>query len=118
MSKKTDAKRAVNTLDKLTIPLNCFLSACYEIFNKVDSLEYNKTEMTVSYLSNFNKQFSNIKKTRKRHKLIKTYFFFKSRLFIIYKSLIYKEYRLWLFKRLTDKNWYKEKINQLSLKKR
>ena len=118
LSKKTDAKRAVNTLDKLTIPLNCFLSACYEIFNKVDSLEYNKTEMTVSYLSNFNKQFSNIKKTRKRHKLIKTYFFFKSRLFIIYKSLIYKEYRLWLFKRLTDKNWYKEKINQLSLKKR
>ena len=33
-------KDAVNTLDKLTNPLNCF-TACHEIFNKVDSLECN-----------------------------------------------------------------------------
>lgn len=118
LSKKTNAKRAVNKLDKLTVPLNCFLSTCYEIFNKVDSLKYNKTEMTVSYLSIFNKQFSSSKKTRRKHKLIKTYFFLKNRLFIIYKSLIYKEYRLWLFKRITDKNWYKEKLNRLNFKKK
>ena len=42
LSKKTNAKDAVNTLDKLTNPLNCFLAACYEVFNTVDSLEYNK----------------------------------------------------------------------------
>ena len=41
LSKKTNAKDAVNALDKLTNPLNCFLAACYEVFNKVDSLEYN-----------------------------------------------------------------------------
>ncbi len=41
LSKKTNAKEALNTLDKLKHPLNCFLAACDEVFNKVDSLEYN-----------------------------------------------------------------------------
>ena len=54
LSKKTNAKDAVNTLNKLTNPLHCFLAACYEIFNAVDSLEYNKTKMTASYLNIFN----------------------------------------------------------------
>ena len=116
LSKKTNAKDAVNALDKLTNPLNCFLAACYEVFNKVDSLEYNKTTKTASYLSVFNSQFTNRKTTKRRHKRIKAYLFLKSRLYIIYKSIIYKEYRVWLFKRVTDKNWYKEKLVQLGLK--
>jgi hypothetical protein len=116
LSKKTNAKDAVNTLDKLTNPLNCFLAACYEVFDSVDSLEYNKTKKVVSYLSVFNNQFTNKKRTKIRHKLIKTYLFLKSRLIIIYKSIIYKEYRVWLFKRVTDKNWYKEKLIQLGIK--
>ena len=117
LSKKTNAKISVNTLDELTNPLNCFLAACYEIFNKVDSLEHNNTKMTASYLSIFNNQFTNRKTTKRRHKRIKTYLFLKIRLGIIYKSLKYKEYRVWLFKRVTDKNWYKEKLVQLSFKK-
>ena len=44
LSKKTNAKEAVNTLDTLSHPLNCFLAACYEVFNSVDSLEYNNTK--------------------------------------------------------------------------
>jgi hypothetical protein len=117
LSKKTNAKEAVNALDKLTNPLNCFLAACYEIFNKVDSLEYNNTKMSASYLSVFNNQFTNSKTTKRRHKRIKTYLFLKSRLGVIYKSLICKDYRVWLFKRVTDKNWYKEKLVQLGFKK-
>lgn len=117
LSKKTNAKEAVNVLDKLTNPLNCFLAACYEIFNQVDSLDYNNTKMTASYLSIFNNQFINKKTTKRRHKRIKRYLFLKSRLGIIYKSLIYKKYRVWLFKRVTDKNWYKEKLVQLNFKK-
>ena len=117
LSKKTNAKDAVRTLDKLTNPLNCFLAACYEIFNKVDSLEYKNTKMTASYLSVFNSQFTNKKTTKRRHKRIKTYLFLKIRLGIIYKFLMYNEYRVWLFKRVTDKNWYKEKMAQLNFKK-
>ena len=54
--------------------------------------------------------------TKIRHKLIKTYLFLISRLNIIYNSIIYKEYRVWLFKRVTDKNWCKEKLIQLGIK--
>jgi hypothetical protein len=117
LSKKTNAKDAVNTLDKLGHPLNCFLAACYEVFNEVSSLEYNKTSKTASYLSAFKKQFINTKKTKRQHNRIRTYLFIKSRLHILYKALFQKEYSIWLFKRLTDKNWYKEKLIQLGLKK-
>jgi hypothetical protein len=116
LSKKTNAKDAVNSLDRLTSPLNCFLAACNEVFNTVDSLEYNNTKKTASYLSIFNSQFINSRKTKRRHKRIKAYLFLKSRVNILYKSIIYKDYRVWLFKRVTDKNWYKEKLVQLGLK--
>ena len=116
LSKKTNAKDAVNTLINLTNPLNCFLAACYEVFNKVDSLEYNNTKKSAYYLSVFNTQFTNRKIYKIRCKFIKTYLFLKSRLNIIYKSIIYKEFRFWLFKTVTDKNWYKEKIIKLGVK--
>jgi hypothetical protein len=117
LSKKTNAKAAVNTLDKLTNPLNCFLAACYEVFNAVDSLEYNNTKKTASYLNVFNSQFTNPKATKRKHKRIKAYLLLKHRFNVIYKSIIYKEYRVWLFSVLTDKNWYKEKGIQLGIKK-
>jgi hypothetical protein len=116
LSKKTNAKDALNALDKLTNPLNCFLAACYEVFNKVESLEYNNTKKAASYLSVFNSQFTNRKTTKRRHKLIKRYLFLKSRLNILHNSIIHKEYRVWLFKRMTDINWYKEKGIQLGIK--
>ena len=59
LSKKTNAKDAVNTLNKLSHPLNCFLAACYEVFNRVDSLESTKQQKLASYLSEFNSQFTN-----------------------------------------------------------
>ena len=117
LSKKTNAKVAVHTLDKLTNPLNCFLAACYEVLNTVDSLEYNNTTKTASYLSVFKSQFTDRKTTKRRHKRIKMYLFIKSRVNIIYKSFIYKEYRVWLFKRVTDKNWYKRKLVQFGIRK-
>ena len=77
LSKKTNAKDAVDTLDNLTNPLNCFLAACYEVFNKVDRLEYNNTKKAASYLSIFNSQFANRKTTKRRHKFIKMVSIFK-----------------------------------------
>ena len=115
LSKKTNTKDAVNSLNKLSHPLNFFLAACYEVFNMVDSLEYNKTKKAALYLRNFNDQFS--KPIRGQSKLNKIYIFIKRIFYILYKSIIYKEYRVFLFKCLTDKNWYKEKAIQLGLKK-
>ena len=116
LSKKTNAKIAFNTLDKLRHPLNCFLATCYEIFNKVECLEYNKTTKTRSYLSVFTSQFINSRKTKRQHNRIKSYLFIKERLYILYKAMIYKEYRVWLFSRVTDKNWYREKLVKLGVK--
>ena len=110
LSKKASAKAAVNTLNKLSHPLNCFLAACYEVFNKVDSLEYNNTKKAASYLSDFYSQFTSREKTKRKHKRIKRCLYIKSRLNIIYKCIIFKEYRVWLFNLLTDKNWYKRKL--------
>ena len=117
LSKKTNAKDAVNILDKLSHPLNCFLAASYEVFDKAESLKYNQTTKTASYLSVFNSQFTNPKATKKRHKRIKIYLFIKNRLYIIYKLLVYKEYRVWLFNVLTDKDWYISILIKLGIKK-
>jgi hypothetical protein len=116
LSKKTNAKTAVNALDKLNNPLNCFLAACYEVFNKVDSLEYKIKKKTASYLRVFNNQLNNWEKTKRKRFVLSIYFFIKARLNSIYKSILYKEYRVWLFNRVTDKNWYKEKAIQLGIK--
>jgi len=117
LSKKINAKAAVNTLDKLTNPLNYFLAACYEAFNKVESLEYNNTKKVASYLNVFNSQFTNPKTTKRRNKRIKKYLFIKSRLNVLYKALVYKEYRVWFFNVLNDKKG-DLKLIQLVIKNR
>ena len=113
LSKKTNAKDAVHALDKLTNSLNCFLAACFEVFNNVDSLEYDKNSKTASYLSDFNSQFTNRKTTKKRHKRIKAYLLLKAKLNFFYKFLIYKDCRLWLLNLLTEKEFYKRRLVEL-----
>ena len=115
LSKKTNAKDAVNSFDKLSYPLNCFLAACYIVFNKVDSLEYNKTTEAVLYLRDFNSQFVNPITPKIKHKLINIYQFIREKLIIILKCVIHKEYRVWLFNLLTDNNWYKRKLVQFGI---
>ena len=110
LSKKTNAKAAVNALNKLTNPLNCFLAACYEVFDRVDSLEYNNTKKTAYYLSVFNNQFTNNKRTKRRHKLVNAYLLLKYRLNIIYNSVTHKVYRIWLFKKLSSLDFYKRRL--------
>jgi len=106
LSKKTNAKDAMNTLDKLKHPLNCFLAACNEVFNKVETVEYTKNAKTALYLRNFNEQFVKPILTRSKPRHIKIYLFIKLGLYIILKSIIYKEYRVYLCNVLTDKDWF------------
>jgi hypothetical protein len=112
LSKKTNAKEAVNTLDKLSNPLNCFLAACYEVFNKLNSLEYENSKKTVSYLNFFNSQFTNPIQIRRNSSNI-----VRRILIFFYRFMKIKEYRVWLLKKLLDKNWRKLKLIQLGFKK-
>jgi hypothetical protein len=115
LSKKTNAKEAVNSLNKLKNPLNCFLAACYKVFNTVDSLGYNKTTKTDSYLRDFNNQFT--KPIRGKSKLNKIYLFIKRIFYILSKSIVHLEYRVFIFKSITDKNWYIQKLIQFGIKR-
>ena len=116
LSKKTNAKAAVNTLDKLKHPLNCFLAACYEVFNSVECLEYNSTSKTDSYLIDFNRYILNNKRNNMRNVKIRFYITMNSWIFILHKSIFHKEYRFHILKCMIDKNWYKEKLIQLGIK--
>ena len=116
LSKKTNAKDAMIKLNKLTNPLNCFLAACSEVFNSVDSLEYNNTKKTATYLSDFNNQFANPVKTKRKHKSIKRYVFINRRLNLIYKCLVYREFRVWLLNLLTEKEFYKRRLVEFNKK--
>ena len=117
LSKKTNAKDAVNSLNKLSHPLNCFLAACDEVFNKVETIKYDKNEKTALYLRDFNNHFINPITNKKHLTYYKIYDFIKKRLIFILKATIHKEYRVWLFNVLTDKDWYKRKINLVRNKK-
>lgn len=117
ISKKTNTKIAFDKFNKLKNPLNCFLASCFEVFNQPKSLEYNSTQKIESYLKTFNEQLNDTTVTSKRHKKIDRKLFINKRLNIIYKSVFNNEYRSWLIKRTKDKNWQREKLIQLGLKK-
>ena len=68
-------------------------------------------------MSIFNSQFTNPILPISNSKYMKIYLFIKVRLYIILKSIIYKEYRVWLLNILTDKEWYHRKLVQLGIKK-
>ena len=117
LSKKTIAKKAFSKLTKLQTHLNCFLAICYETFGKIASLEYDKTSETEIYLATYNKHLLDDSLRKNKNKKKERNLFIKSRFEIIYKSIFNKEYRNWLFKRITDKNWQRDKLIQLGLKK-
>ena len=118
LSKKTNAKNAVNLLEKLSNPLNCFLAACYEVFNSPKSLDYNKSKKVSSYLRAFNSQLNNIIPLNKQSKFNKIYNLINRIFFILHKSITHIEYRDFLFECLTDKNWYIHKLFQFGIKKK
>jgi hypothetical protein len=117
LSKRTCAKTSFDSFNKLKNPLNCFLASCFEVFNKVNSLHYSEDLETKAYLKHFNNQLENDSFRQQHHNKTKTNLFIKERLNIIKDSLFDKEKRNWLLKRTTDKNWQREKLVQLGLKK-
>jgi hypothetical protein len=110
LSKKTNVKEAINSLDGLSHPLNCFLAACCEVFTNVESLEYNNTKKTASYLSDFKSQFTNPVPKKVKSKLKKINEFTKIVFNVLFNSIIYKEYLVLLFKNLTSLAFYKRRL--------
>lgn len=116
-SKKTIAKTAFYKFETLKNPLNCFLASCFNVFNKPKSLVYTYTEEVEAYLITFNQQLNDDGLRNKRHQKTERKLFIIARLKIISKSFLNKNHRNWLVKRVTDKNWQKEKLIKFGLKK-
>ena len=117
LSNKVIPKDLFNGFKKLYMPLNCFLASCFEVFNKPKTLRYNSSNEIELYLTFFNKQLNNNKFRKKHYQKTKKILFIKNRLKIILKSFFHKENRSWIYKRVTDKSWRKEKLVQLGIKK-
>jgi len=121
LSKKTNAKKAFLEFNALQHPLYCFLASCYEIFNKPKSLKYNTSIKTEKYLALFFKFINNRELAKKKINKLTRKRIIKRKIVVmfekIWKPLFYKNYRIWLLERITDKNWRKAKLIQLGLKK-
>ena len=114
LANKTNALEAISQFKKLYIPLNNFLAICYEVMGKTEILNYKNLKSTKKYIYLF-KRILKDEKFRKTHNYIASWkVFFTERLEFIRFSFQKKEYRDWIFKRLKDKNWQKEKIKNFN----
>jgi hypothetical protein len=118
LSKKTAISNAYEGLTKLKNPLTCFVALCHEVFGKPTSLQYEKTKETERYVAEFYKLLDNDILRASFQKKIGWMLFIKFRLAILYKSVFDKGYRTWLFKRVSDINWYREKLTKIGFLKK
>jgi hypothetical protein len=117
LSKKTSAINALSKFKLLKEPLNNFLASCYYTFGELQSLKHHKTPKTTKYLKDFNYKLSEEYLNSNKQNKIAYKIFLKERFSVIYNALFKKSYRNWLFRRILDKKWQKEKLSQFGLKK-
>ena len=101
------------SLQSLKEPLECFVAATYEVFNKPTSLKYSSTKATEVFLNHFQTQFTNPSKTKRRHRLLKIKMLFQIRLEILWKAVTDSNARKWVLYRLSDPKWHQEKWKRL-----
>ena len=118
LSKKAEASTAISNFISLKNPLNCFLAICYVTLGEIDSLKYDQTKRTISYLKTYNDLLSSKQKRDSKVKTIERQVFIKKRVMVLFRSIFDKEYRDWLLKRISDPSWQSQKLQQLGLKKR
>lgn len=118
LSNIVNAKETIASFNHLKKPLNNFLAISYTVFNELTILKYHKTKTTERYLKTFHRHL-NHRRLREMHiKKTNMKLFIKERLNFILNSFFSKEHRIWIYNRLKDKNWQKEKLFQLGVKKR
>ena len=103
MSKKTNAKNALQKFDKLKYPLNSFLASCYQAFNNIDSLTYESSKNIDKYLKYFNLYLVDHKKRKKDFKKIEMKLSLIRKKDLMMKMIFDKEYRIWFLQNLKNK---------------
>jgi hypothetical protein len=117
LSKKTNTLKAIADFNILFNPINNFLSITHYCFNKPKSIQFLENNESKNYLTNFQEQLDNIKKTIKINKKLSSNLAIKSRLNIIKKSFFDKEIRNWILLRIINPKWLNQKLVQMGIKK-
>ena len=102
--------------NKLQTPILCFLVSVNYMFGGID-IDVHNNKKVKSHLKQFKSLLHRPRKRKIYSKIIGIKLFLTSRLKVISKSFVNKEYRVWLFKRISDKRWQRQKLVQLKLKK-
>lgn len=113
LSTKTNSLKAVKQFKNLFPPLNNYLYITKRTLNS-DFIDAEVNMESELYFKKFNNSLVNKFKQKK----IQQKLFIKDRLDIIFKAFVEKKHRKWILKRLSDKNWQREKLIQIGLKKK
>ena len=114
-SKDTGTNFALR-FNNLKTPILCFLASINYMFGDI-LIKVHQDRKVKQHLKQFKSLLYSPRKRKIYSKVIGIKLFLTSRLKVISKSFVNKEYRIWLFKRISDKRWQREKLVQLKLKK-
>ena len=116
LNEKEPATDFALRFNKLKTPILCFLASVDYLFGDL-VLAFDNNKKVQKYLKGFKSLLYNPRKRKLYSRIIGIKLFLTSRLKVISKSFVNKEYRIWLLKRISDKRWQREKLVQLKLKK-
>lgn len=115
LAQRTHSLEAIRPYKNLFHPLNNFLSLTQYVFN-TGSVFFEENEKNTQYLKFSKKLLNDPSFFKKHYKNTSRKLFLGIRLKIILKAFVKKEYRYWLYKKITDPIWYREKKKQLGIK--
>lgn len=94
----------ITEFNKLQKPINCFLATSHYLFGEIDTINFNKTKYAENYINGFKKLLFSPQRRKLKSKVITLKVFIHKMLIIIFKTFYQKDYRIWLIKRVFDKN--------------
>lgn len=109
LSNYVDPLLSIQRFDSLFRPLNNFLALCNFIF-KIDSIRYQKNAETHNSLQFFHRIHEDKKFGLKHLKRVKSKASIQKKLRFMRWSLYKKDYFLWMVRKLTSPQWYKDKL--------
>ena len=105
-----------SSFNKLKTSILCFLASVNYMFGDIITNVYQDRKVK-RHLKQFNSLLHSPLKRKIYSRIISIKLFLEDRTKIVLSSFVNKEYRDWLFKRISDKRWQREKLVQLKLKK-
>lgn len=114
LSTKCNSIKAIQNFSKLFNPLNNYL-ACTQIAFNSKLIKFKSTEESNNYVLKFIDLLDNPIESERKSKKTHQKLFIKERISILKKVIANKEMRKWFLKKITDKQWYKQKLIQLGL---